>query len=133
MIKGAIGRSQDVPVLHVKLSHSRMWDRPSSCLDLYRFYRQRRSSNRTCDPEAPHRHACKVSGFTVDCYFFGDTGHAGDFRFILRWTNNTAVVTRSQLSSFFIRITPAHVKFSQFCELSKTYFTRLVAKHTLCV
>lgn len=104
MIKGTIGRSQDVPVVHVKLSHSnnRMWGRLSSCLGLYRFYRLRRSSNRTCDPEAPHRQARKVSGFTVDCFsFLGDTSHAGDLRFILRWAKITAVLSLDLSCLFF--------------------------------
>lgn len=108
VIKGEIGRFQDVPVPHVKLSlgNNRIWDRPSSCLGLCRFYHLRRSSNRTCDPEAPHRHACTVSGLMVGffflffCFFafslfrfFGHMGPAGDLRFISRWANNGAVLS----------------------------------------
>lgn len=83
-------------MLHVKLSHSnnRMWDRSSSCLDLYRFLPPEKEFKIT--PATPRRcsdmHA-KSQVLLWIVIFLGDTCHGGDFRFILRWTNNSAVLS----------------------------------------
>lgn len=97
MIKGAIGRCQDVPELHVKPSHSndRMWERLSSCLNLCRFLPPEKEFISHLRPRGATQPCAQSLRFMADCCFFGDTGRAGDLRFMVMSTNTSAVLSRA--------------------------------------